>query len=213
MPRSRRFFEAVRAVLAEREYQTAIHDEHPHDLAGWLLILRAELREAEEAWVGSSDVLDEVRQVAAVAFACMEQHGVRHRAGWRSPRAKIVTLCGSPRFVPAFNDWRERFTLDGRIVLSIEIVTTQAPELDPQHVAPAVKERLDLLHLEKIDMSDEVFVLDVGGYIGESTRREIEHAQRIGVPVRYLSIEYPNYVMPASATVRATSDGSAASDA
>jgi hypothetical protein len=47
------------------------------------------------------------------------------------------------------------------------------------------KLRLDWLHLAKIDMADEVLVVNPGGYIGESTRREIEYAERTGKPVAY----------------------------
>jgi len=57
--------------------------------------------------------------------------------------------------------------------------------------APELKARLDAIHLAKIDASDEVFVLDVGGYIGESTCREIAHAEVTGKRVRYLSREFP----------------------
>ncbi|MDE2105440.1 MAG: hypothetical protein KGL39_49895 [Patescibacteria group bacterium] len=48
------------------------------------------------------------------------------------------------------------------------------------------KAALDELHKRKIDLADEVLVLNVGGYIGDSTRSEIEYAHSIGVPVRYL---------------------------
>ena len=51
---------------------------------------------------------------------------------------------------------------------------------------PGTKEMLDKMHLQKIDMADEIFVINVGGYIGESTRREIAHAEQTGKPVRYL---------------------------
>jgi cell division protein FtsB len=101
-------------------------------------------------------------------------------------RPRIVVLCGSTRFVDQFNHWRQAFTYEGLIVLSIEIVTTQAREEDPQHVDPQRKAALDELHLRKIDLADEVMVLNVGGYIGESTRREIEYAAKLGRPIRYL---------------------------
>ena len=45
---------------------------------------------------------------------------------------------------------------------------------------------LDDMHKRKIDMADEIFVINVGGYIGESTRSEIKYAQATGKPVRYL---------------------------
>lgn len=102
-------------------------------------------------------------------------------------RPTIVTLCGSTRFVDEFNRQRVALTQAGEIVLSIELVTTQAREDDPQHVNPELKARLDELHKRKIDLSDYILVLDVGGYVGPSTRSEIEYAEATGKPVRYLS--------------------------
>jgi hypothetical protein len=102
------------------------------------------------------------------------------------PRPQITTLCGSTRFVEYFNHWRQVLTLHGVIVLSIEIVTTQQLEEDPQHVNRPNKIMLDLLHFEKIRMSDSIFVLNVGGYIGESTRNEIEFAKSLGKTIDYL---------------------------
>lgn len=101
-------------------------------------------------------------------------------------RPQIVTLCGSTRFVDDFNEWRKTFTHRGYIVLSIEIVTTQQYHEDPQHVDRANKEMLDALHLEKIKISDRIFVINKGGYIGESTRREIEFAKQLDLPIQYL---------------------------
>ena len=109
---------------------------------------------------------------------------LRERFGDSFPR--IVTLCGSTRFVNEFNIVRKQMTYDGYIVLSIEIVTTQQRHEDPQHVSPHTKAMLDELHKRKIDLSDGVVVLNVGGYIGESTRSEIEYAESQGKPVRYL---------------------------
>lgn len=103
----------------------------------------------------------------------------------------IVTLCGSTRFVDEFNRQRQRLTLAGEIVLSIEIVTHQTADNDPQLVDPLVKRDLDELHKRKIDISDYVLVLNVGGYIGESTRSEIEYAHRNGVYVQYLEALRP----------------------
>lgn len=101
-------------------------------------------------------------------------------------RPTVICLCGSTRFVETFNEWRKRLTLDGNIILSIELVLPQSEREDPQHNNFKVKEMLDELHLRKIDLADEVFVLNVGGYIGESTSREIAYAQKIGKPTKYL---------------------------
>ncbi len=99
---------------------------------------------------------------------------------------KIVCLCGSTRFVEQYNKWRKEFTLDGWIVLGIELVVPQSTREDPQHNDYKVKKVLDELYLRKIDLADEVFILDVGGYIGESTQKEIDYAQSTGKAITYL---------------------------
>lgn len=66
-------------------------------------------------------------------------------------------------------------------------VARMPPRPNLQHDEPELKQRLDELHLRKIDLADEVFVLDVDGYIGSSTKREIEYAVSKGKPVWYLS--------------------------
>lgn len=109
-----------------------------------------------------------------------------HAALEHKPFPPIVCLCGSTRFVAEFNRQRKELTERGQIVLSIEVVTTQAREHDPQHADPALKARLDELHKRKIDLADYVLVLNVGGYIGASTRAEIAYAAALGKPVRYL---------------------------
>lgn len=115
---------------------------------------------------------------------CEDHHDLVRDFG--GPKPTIVVLCGSTRFVDEFNRQRKILTEHGQIVLSIEVVTTQAPTEDPQHVDPNLKERLDELHKRKIDLADEVLVLNVGGYIGDSTRSEIDYAEKAGKPIRYL---------------------------
>lgn len=95
----------------------------------------------------------------------------------------IVTLCGSTRFPEAFRRANLTETLAGRIVLSIGCDTKSDDALQLQ---PGDKERLDELHLAKVELADEVLILNVDGYIGESTRRELEHARRLGKLVRWL---------------------------
>ena len=109
------------------------------------------------------------------------------------PRPAIVCLCGSTRFADEFNRQRIALTQAGQIVLSIEIVTTQAPGDDPQHADPWLKARLDALHKAKIDLADYVLVLNVGQYIGPSTRTEIDYATQTGKPVRYLEPPNPDH--------------------
>ena len=99
---------------------------------------------------------------------------------------EIVCLCGSTRFVDTFNEWRKKLTLERKIVVSIELVLPQTTRDDPQHNDYKVKRMLDELHLRKIDLADEVMILNVGGYIGESTRNELNYALSIGRKVTYL---------------------------
>jgi hypothetical protein len=99
-------------------------------------------------------------------------------------RPRIVCICGSTRFAAHMNREAERLTLDGAIVVRPEVVA-YSRERDQQFVEPEVKARLDELHLRKIDLADEVVVVTVNGYIGESTRREIAYARKTGKPVRF----------------------------
>ena len=98
----------------------------------------------------------------------------------------IVCLCGSTRFVDTFNRWRKKLTLEGKIVVSIELVLPQSEREDPQHNNYKVKQMLDELHLRKIDIADEVMILNVGGYIGESTQKELEYAKEQGKKITLL---------------------------
>ena len=96
---------------------------------------------------------------------------------------KIVTLCGSTRFKEQFLEAQKHLTLEGCIVISVGLFGHSG---DDDVWKPGVKEMLDDMHLRKIDLADEIFVINVGGYIGESTRREIAYAEKTGKTVRYL---------------------------
>lgn len=102
-------------------------------------------------------------------------------------RPPIICLCGSTRFFEAFQEASLKETVAGKIVLSIGCNLRSDHQLwaDPAERA-AIKERLDELHKRKIDLADEVLVLNIGGYIGDSTRSEINYAVAHGKPVRYL---------------------------
>lgn len=97
----------------------------------------------------------------------------------------IVCLCGSTRFMDAFFEAGWKFTLEGKIVLSVG-VCKHADDHGGEALGQDVADKLDELHLRKIDLADEVFVLNVNGYIGDSTRKEIEYAKTKGKPIRYL---------------------------
>ena len=96
---------------------------------------------------------------------------------------KVITLCGSTRFRDAFLEAQKRLTLAGNIVLSVGLFGHAG---DDEVWTEGTKAMLDDMHKRKIDMADEIFVVNVGGYIGESTRSEIDYAIRTGKGVRYL---------------------------
>ncbi|MGE4544198.1 MAG: hypothetical protein AB7D06_08815 [Pedobacter sp.] len=93
----------------------------------------------------------------------------------------VVCLCGSTRFFDAFRDANRAETMEGKIVLAPGVFGHCGDPLTDDD-----KLRLDILHYWKIDLADEVLVLNVGGYIGSSTQNEIEYAKRTGKPVRFL---------------------------
>jgi hypothetical protein len=101
----------------------------------------------------------------------------------------IIVLCGSTRFSHTFREQNLRLTLAGHIVLSIGCDMRSDGELfagiDEEGMAE-IKGQLDELHKRKIDLADEVLILNVGGYIGSSTRSELEYAEKLGKPIRYL---------------------------
>lgn len=119
---------------------------------------------------------------------------IRRVAGARNIRIvrqapRVVCLCGSTRFGDAFRAANLSETLAGRIVLSIGCDMRSDVEIFGHLTvaeAEQVKAELDELHKRKIDLADEILVLNVGGYIGKSTRSEIDYAEALGKPVRYL---------------------------
>lgn len=98
---------------------------------------------------------------------------------------KVVTLCGSTRFKDTFMEVQKRLTLQGCIVISVGLFGHAG---DEEVWTEGTKEMLDDMHKRKIDMADEIFVINVDGYIGSSTRSEIEYARKTGKPVRYLEV-------------------------
>lgn len=104
-------------------------------------------------------------------------------------RPTVVSLCGSTRFWREFQKQNLRLTLEGVIVLSIGAATGTDDEHFgnlPAEEYDRIKRALDDLHLRKIDLSDEILVLNVDGYVGDSTRREIVYAGRGNKTIRWL---------------------------
>ena len=96
---------------------------------------------------------------------------------------KVITLCGSTRFKEEFLAEQKRLTLEGNIVISVGLFGHSG---DNEVWTEGTKEMLDDMHKRKIDMADEIFVINVGGYIGSSTASEIAYAQAAGKAVHYL---------------------------
>ena len=98
------------------------------------------------------------------------------------PHMPIITICGSTRFKQAWLDAMKQLEIEG--VASFQVGSFM--HADGEEISDTQKEFFDYLHKRKIDISDGIYVLNVDGYIGESTASEIRHAQALGIDVRYL---------------------------
>lgn len=101
-------------------------------------------------------------------------------------RQTIVYLCGSTKFHKAFEEANLRETSAGKIVLSG--CMTQFDENLKELITPEMKAKLDELHRLKIDLADEVLILNVDGYVDESTCRKLVYAQKAGKKLRFWEI-------------------------
>ena len=102
----------------------------------------------------------------------------------------VITLCGSTRFRDEFTRMNKELTLMGNVVISVGLFghsgDSEVWENMDEGTLTKTKIMLDDIHRQKIDMADEIFVINVGGYIGESTRGEIEYAKMLGKKITYL---------------------------
>ena len=112
-----------------------------------------------------------------------------------SGKYPVITLCGSTRFKDQFLEAQKRLTLEGNIVISVGLFGHSG---DDEVLTEGTKEMLDDMHKRKIDMADEIFVINVGGYIGSSTRSEIEYAKSHGKGIRYLEEGAEGFISPAT---------------
>ena len=112
---------------------------------------------------------------------------------------KVITLCGSTRFKDEFIEAQKRLTLEGNIVISVGLFghagDNEVWENMDEGTQTKTKEMLDDMHKRKIDMADEIYVINVGGYIGKSTKSEIEYAKSIGKKVNYLERMTASHIM------------------
>ncbi|MDO4382760.1 MAG: hypothetical protein Q4C39_06905 [Clostridia bacterium] len=94
----------------------------------------------------------------------------------------VITLCGAIKFKEEFEKIQEELTLAGNIVLTPNFFHSVKKE----EINNEIKNMLDEMHKQKIDMSDEIYVINVGEYIGESTKSEIEYAKTKNKKISYL---------------------------
>lgn len=94
---------------------------------------------------------------------------------------KVITLCGSTRFKKEFEETNKRLTLEGNVVISVGCFGHAGDVFTDEQ-----KIMLDDIHRQKIDMADEIFVINKDSYIGKSTRSEIEYAKKLGKKINYL---------------------------
>ena len=103
---------------------------------------------------------------------------------------KVITLCGSTRFKDEFMKAQKDLTLAGNIVISVGLFghsgDNEVWENMDEGTLTKTKEMFDDMHKRKIDMADEIYVINVDGYIGSSTKSEIEYAMASGKVVRFL---------------------------
>jgi hypothetical protein len=102
---------------------------------------------------------------------------------------KVVTLCGSTKFKEDFIKVQKELTLQGIIVISVGLFGHADGEFGTI-ITDEIKVMLDDIHKRKIDMADEIFVINKNGYIGSSTRSEIEYAKEHGKKIVYLEPHY-----------------------
>lgn len=87
-----------------------------------------------------------------------------------------ITLCGSTKFADDYFKWNRDLAVKGHTVYSVSVMGRQVSDKGKEGneiITDAEKVMLDLVHLDKILNSDAIVVINVGGYIGESTKREI----------------------------------------
>lgn len=95
---------------------------------------------------------------------------------------KVITLCGSTKFKEDFFKVQKELTLQGNIVLSLGVFT----QSDDEKLSEEIIEMLSDIHRHKIDMADEIYVINKNNYIGNSTMSEIKYAEAQGKVINYM---------------------------
>lgn len=183
MSEADRFREACAHMVATTYYHTQHHPHRPKskrfqvvsqqgDLDRVVAEFDSEMEAADDAWRRRTELISKN----------LIPQGPPDLETIQKDRPHIVCLCGSTRFMDAYAEHYGRLTDEGKIVLSVGRVVPQSE----QALGSARKVALDELHLRKIDLADSIFVLNVGGYIGESTKREIQYAKDHSKFIDYL---------------------------
>ena len=94
---------------------------------------------------------------------------------------KVITICSSLKYIEEIQYYTEKLELEGNCVLGIIYPTKNKENYTPEEIRS-----LEIGHIKKIDLSDAIFVINKNGYIGDSVKREIEHAKRTNKEVMYL---------------------------
>ena len=100
-------------------------------------------------------------------------------------RPEIVCICGSTRFVDEMSAANRDLTFAGVIVVAPGVFLRAEDREADELITNEQKTALDALHLRKIDLADRVLVVNPGGYVGESTSREIAYAHATGKPISF----------------------------
>lgn len=110
---------------------------------------------------------------------------MENKGGKHTMRYRVITLCGSTKFKEEFLEVAKKLTLEGNVVL-FPAVYSNSHYPNRTRLDSSTLDTLHNIHLSKIDMSDEIFVINVGGHIGKGTKTEIGYAERNGKIVKYL---------------------------
>ena len=117
-----------------------------------------------------------------VKKSILENENIKEKIKMSTVKDKynVITLCGSIKFKNEFMKVQEELTLDGNIVFIPNFFNNLKGEIKKE-----TKKMLDEMHRQKIDMSNEIYVINCGGYIGESTKLEIEYAKSLKKEIMY----------------------------
>lgn len=160
--------------MAELTYkcnnQSNIKSKMAHEIADVIL---CSLMHAAIYGIGPEDIVEAI-----------ERKSQRRKMSMNLRKPKVVCLCGSTKFKQEYLETQFKETMEGNIVLSVGWFS----HADGHVYKPTDQEKIDLdeLHKRKIDLADEIMVINVNGYVGDSTKSEIEYAIMSGKPIRYL---------------------------